>query len=233
MKSGAVGRKKAKTIFISSRTRWRLRIVIVMILLAAGFFLLDLKLKHSMMAVAESQVQLSTVHLIQTTVLDKVVSSVEYEDMITVFKDNDGKIILLQANAAELNRIMARVLQELTLELQQLGESMLQIPLGQVTGVSFLSGYGPRLDIKIIPAGQLYLELDNRFEQAGINQTRHLIYLNIEAVMLIAVPFMEQEVRAQSVIPLAESIIVGEVPQTYINLGLPRLDATQGLGYAP
>lgn len=206
---------------MSRKTKRRLRVALVLLLLLAGFLLLDAKIKNSVLAVAESQAQLSTAELIQATVLNNVVSKVDYEDMVTVYQDDSGRIILLQANTVELNRIMAQVLEELSVGLQQLGESTIEIPLGQVTGISFLSGYGPRLGIRMIPAGKLYVDIDNRFEQAGINQTRHLIYLQIDTVIKIAVPFMTQEVLAQSVVPLAESIIVGEVPQTYINFGVP------------
>jgi hypothetical protein len=57
----------------------------------------------------------------------------------------------------------------------------------------------------------------NKFDQAGINQTRHLVYFNVDSKIKIAVPFINEEIKVSTTVPIAETIIVGEVPDTYVN----------------
>jgi hypothetical protein len=75
--------------------------------------------------------------------------------------------------------------------------------------------------VKIIPAKQVTVEVENRFEQAGINQTRHLINFKINSRIKIAVPLVDKDVEVATTIPLADTIIVGSVPDTYLNFTAP------------
>ena len=72
--------------------------------------------------------------------------------------------------------------------------------------------------VKVIPASQIYVAVDDKFEQAGINQTRHRIYMQVKTRIKMAVPFMYKDLNVVTTIPMAETIIVGNVPQTYVNL---------------
>ena len=73
------------------------------------------------------------------------------------------------------------------------------------------------MNIKIIPARKLNVSVKDQFEQAGINQTRHRIYLQVNSPIRMAVPLIGKEINVVTTIPMAETIIVGEVPDTYVN----------------
>ena len=125
--------------------------------------------------------------------------------------------MLIQPNTIMLNKIMASTVLEVSNSMGQMRDNTISVPLGQLSGIHLLSGYGPRMKVKIIPTGQVHVEVQDKFEQAGINQTRHLIYFDIKALIQVAVPFMKETVDVSTVIPLAETIVVGDVPQTYVN----------------
>ena len=127
--------------------------------------------------------------------------------------------MLIQPNTIILNQMMADTTIETTKALDKLSIDTIEIPLGQITGSKILAGYGPKMKVKIIPVGQVYVDVLNKFDAAGINQTRHLIYFNISSKVKVAVPFINEEINVSTTIPLAESIIIGEVPETYINIG--------------
>ena len=84
--------------------------------------------------------------------------------------------------------------------------------------MSFLSGFGPRLEVQILPVGAVHTSFDTEFETAGINQTRHKIFLNLRATVSLIVPTGSQLVEVTSTVPIAESIIVGEVPESFVDV---------------
>lgn len=203
-----LGRRSAKP--------WLVLAVIVALLV--GFLTLDFRLKASTIAIARSQAQVAGVRLINTVVNDRIASQVRYEDLVLVHKDSSGRIVLIQPNTIMLNKIMASTVLEVSNSMGQMRDNTISVPMGQLSGIHILSGYGPKIQVKIIPTGQVHVEVQDKFEQAGINQTRHLIYFDIKALIQVAVPFMKETVDVSTMIPLAETIVVGDVPQTYLNL---------------
>jgi len=147
---------------------------------------------------------------------EQVVAQVNYQDIVDIHKDDQGRIVLIQPNTIILNKMMTNTVTEVSASLNEMEEQSLEIPLGEVTGSKILAGYGPRMKVRIIPAGQVHVSVLNKFDQAGINQTRHLIYFNIENTIKVAVPFLDEEVQVSAIVPLAETIIIGTVPDTYV-----------------
>ncbi|MBO8159397.1 sporulation protein YunB [Thermosyntropha sp.] len=181
------------------------------------FVYIDLRIQASLLEIAKSEAQIKGIERINKIVNEKVVSKVEYTDIVIVHKDDKGHIVLLQPNTIMLNKIMTGTVVEITKSLDNVQEEYIAIPLGQLSGLKVLAAAGPKLNVHIIPTGQINVEVLNKFEQAGINQTRHLIYFQINHTLKIAVPFMNEEIKVSSTIPLAETIIVGDVPKTYVD----------------
>lgn len=195
--------------------------VITIIAFLAIIVLTDLRLKASILEIARSQAQLETVEIINQAVNDKIVAVTDYRDIMYVHKDDKGNIVMLQANTVALNRIIANTINEVINSTRKLQSNTISVSLGQVTGSIFLATYGPRIKVRIIPTRQVNVEIENKFEQAGINQTRHLIYLKINTIIKIAVPLVNKDLAVSTTVPLADTVIVGAVPQTYVNFSVP------------
>lgn len=193
-------------------------VVVVISALLLSFLVVDLRLKGSAVSIARAQAQVAGVRLINQVVNDRIASQVSYNDLVMVHKDDTGRIVLLQPNTIMLNKIMSSTVLEVTKSMGQMQDTTISVPLGQLSGSNLLSGYGPKIKVKVIPAGQVHVDVQDKFEQAGINQTRHLIYFNIEASIQVAVPLIKETVDVNTMIPLAETIVVGDVPQTYVNM---------------
>jgi sporulation protein YunB len=73
------------------------------------------------------------------------------------------------------------------------------------------------MKVRVIPTKQVTVDVENKFEQAGINQTRHLIYFKINSTIKIAVPLVHKDLTVSTTVPLADTIIVGDVPNTFFN----------------
>lgn len=201
---------------ICLRRRKKALLIVLICAIILGTIFVDLRLKASILELARSNAQLKTVELMNQVVNEKVVAETQYDDLMRIHKDDQGRIVLIQANTVALNRIIAQTISELARGLGQLREDRIDIPLGQLTGSRILAGYGPKITVRMIPAGQVSVRVDNRFEQAGINQSRHLIYLEVKTTIRIAVPFVDRDVNASTIVPLAETIVVGQVPETYV-----------------
>ncbi|MGE5404631.1 MAG: sporulation protein YunB [Candidatus Saccharibacteria bacterium] len=200
-------------------SRWRrIKITILFILFVSLvlFILTEISLRGAILTIARSKVQLEGQQIMARAVA-KETQNLDYTDLVSIHKDNDGQIVLIQPNTIKMNSLMSRTLITMEKEFAGINDEEFSIPLGQVLGSSILAGYGPGIKVKVMPVGQVKVDLMDGFKGAGINQTRHLIWLKVSAKMKIAIPFSNEEVDVASQIPVAETIIVGKVPGTYMN----------------
>ena len=140
-------------------------------------------------------------------------------DLISMEKDSTGRVTALTSNMAELNRLRTSILSAVVTAVDTLDQEQLAIPVGNLTGINFLSGRGISLPVEVVAVGSAHAEFHNQFDYAGINQTRHQILLNVSVAVDILLPgdTLRTEVTAQ--VPVAETVIVGAVPDTYLQLG--------------
>jgi sporulation protein YunB len=193
-------------------------LITLILLIICIILIVDYKLNASIIEIAKAKAQTTVVQNINTVVNQEIVSQIKYQDIVDIHKDKEGRIVLIQPNTIVLNRMMAAASLEVAKSLDNLSAENIEIPLGQITGSKILAGYGPLMKARIITVGQVYVDVLNKFEEAGINQTRHLIYFNISSKLKIAVPFINEEINVSTTIPLAETIIIGEVPKTYVSV---------------
>lgn len=191
--------------------------IIIFISILSTLLFIDYKIKSSLIQIAKAKVQVSGAKAMSQVVNEKIVSQIEYKDIVYIHKDDKGRIALIQPNTVILNQIMTSAVVEISESIEKMQNDTIEIPIGQITGSNILAGYGPRMKVKIIPSGEVYVEVLNKFEQAGINQTRHLIYFKVRNELKVAVPFLREVVEVTTIIPLAETIVVGEVPETYVD----------------
>lgn len=181
------------------------------------FVYIDYQLKASILQLSKSRVQLQGTEMVNRIVNEQVVAQVKYQDIVAIYKDKEGKIEMIQPNTVILNRLIANTITRVADSMMQFQNDSVSIPLGQLTGLRIMAAWGPRINVQIIPTSEVHVELLNKFEEAGINQTRHLIYMNITTIMKVAVPYLSDDVAVSSTVPLAETVIVGQVPQNYVN----------------
>ncbi|MGI6420963.1 MAG: sporulation protein YunB [Syntrophomonadaceae bacterium] len=191
--------------------------IVLIIMIITPILMIDLRIKNSLLDLASAQVQASSAETINNIINHKVVSKLEYEDIVAVHKDAQGRIVLIQPNTMLINQLISSTIAEVAQTLGQMKDSTVEIPLGQMSGIDLLAAKGPRIQVQVIPAGQVKVNVLNEFQQAGINQTRHLIYIEVKSDIKVAVPLMKKETQVSAVIPITDTIIVGEVPGTYVN----------------
>ena len=93
------------------------------------------------------------------------------------------------------------------------------MPVGSLTGISLFSGRGFSLPVEVVAVGSAHGDFQSQFTSAGINQTRHRILLEVTVSVEILLPGETMQTEICPQVPIAETVIVGQVPDTY--LGLP------------
>ncbi|MGE5380271.1 MAG: sporulation protein YunB [Methylocystaceae bacterium] len=193
--------------------------ILVLIGLIVVFFLISLRLTASFKQAALSQAQLEGVGAVNRAVLDTVVKEVKYERLVIIRQDSEGQVVLVQPNPVEISRIVALTQLAVKDQMDQLESKNISLPLGLALGSPLVSSMGPHVTIRVMPVGSVNVNLRDSFESAGINQTRHLITLDIKSTIKVIVPFYHNEVKISTQMPLAETIIVGRIPATYLQWG--------------
>ena len=145
------------------------------------------------------------------------ISSNDYDNLITVSKDNDGNVTLLEVNAKNVNKLNNDIMIEIQTELDKGNLLNYNLPLGTFTGLPILSGIGPKIKLKIVPIGNVKTTYRSQIASLSINQSYHKIYLTISIDVCIFLPLYTQNVTISNQILIGENIIVGQIPSTYLN----------------
>ena len=155
---------------------------------------------------------------INESVNTKLSKDIKYEDLIAIRTDTEGNITMMQANTVMMNKLASEVALTIQDNIKKIKASTVKVPIGTVFDSQLLAKYGPKISINITPIGMVSVDFKTEFEQSGINQTRHRIYLVVNTKVRVIVPFSSKAVSAESFVPIAETVIVGRVPQNYISV---------------
>lgn len=145
-------------------------------------------------------------------------NNVEYDSLIKFTYNNEGKIVGINANIIQMNKLSSGIASKIQERLSNLEKVDVEIPFARLIGVNLFSGYGPSIRVKVVPFGNIVTDFKTDFVSEGINQTRHTIYIDIASTVTIIAPFNVDSVTATSTITVAETVIVGDIPDTYYNI---------------
>ena len=189
--------------------------LLVLALLAAAVSLLW-HLKPVMTSMATARVSNLVNRIVSAAVNEAVENGdIDYQNFVIFEKDETGHITALRSNVAEVNRMQGQITDEILHRLSEVATSELEIPLGTLTVSALLAGRGPSLFVRMQAVGSASAAFRNQFTAAGINQTRHQIFLDVDVYMSILLPGMKTSTRVSNEIAVAETVIVGGVPDTY------------------
>ncbi len=210
--------KKSKIRFQIKHPKIIMVIIAIFLLFNSILYFFEKNIIPAVLSIGEEKLRREATTIINETALDIYSKDFNYNDMIITEKDNEGNITLLRADTIKLNYLSSRLVLASNDRIDQLEEMGLKVPLGYMTKNLVFYNLGPDISIKMTQIGNITSSYDSVFESAGINQTRHKIYLNVSMKMKIIVPLNSREVEIASEIPIAETIIVGKIPNTAIEL---------------
>ncbi|MEA4911626.1 MAG: sporulation protein YunB [Oscillospiraceae bacterium] len=166
----------------------------------------------------------SQAKILGTAAINKAVMSelerlnIDYGSLVRITTDNSGNVSVIETNAVEVNKLKSLLTDAVNESLKDIPQQDVRIPLGTLTGFELLSGRGPRIKLRMQPASYVECTLSNKFDSAGINQTRHQIMVEFKVSMTAILAPYSTTVEVDSNICIAETVIVGAVPEMFADL---------------
>ena len=143
-------------------------------------------------------------------------TSLGYTDFVTVTKDASGKVSFISVDMLKVNNVMSFLSTVVLNEMQSLAADGVDVPLGAFSGILLLGDSGKDVTVEIETVGIAECNFRSDFETIGINQVRHALYIDIVASANVVLPLYAKDVFCESSLLLCENVIVGEVPEFYL-----------------
>lgn len=195
-------------------------IIILLIVVIVGIVLFRVRFNDAIRALAQTQVTNTTSDLINDAIDRQIEDgTIQYDRMVYFEKDLDGRITALKTNMSEVNRLKTNILNLINDEILALSTDDLGVPLGNLFLPEVLSGRGPEIPVQILSIRNSDASFSSNFTQAGINQTLQQINMQVCVDVTVLVLGQTDSFTVSSQVIVAETIIVGDVPNTYFQTG--------------
>ena len=197
---------------------WRLFWIAVICMLFLIWF--RARYHETIRTLAQTQVVNSTSDLINDAIDRQIeTGNIQYDRIVYFEKDLDGRITALKTNMSEVNRLKTDTLNIINDEILALDTQDIGIPLGSLFLPEFFSGKGPAIPVQILSIRNSDGGFESDFTEAGINQTLHQLNMQVIVDVSILVLGKTESFQVQSQVVVAETIIVGQVPDTLLQTG--------------
>lgn len=173
------------------------------------------------------EISRSQVDSVATTMISDAIYNVmldknyNYDDFVDIKYSSNNEITSISANSINLNKFARELSTEAQILLDSISDSSIKIPLGTFTGINALSALGPKVKVYIMPIGSVITSFSSQFESVGINQVHHSIFIDVNIAINVVLPLGSKNVDFVTQVLICENIIVGKVPDVYLN-GLPN-----------
>lgn len=196
-------------------------VLFLLLVLALGVFgLLREKYRGVIQELAEIQVKNTTSDLTNDSIAKQIENgNISYDRIVYFEKDLNGRITALKTNIGEANRLKTDILNIINDEILALDSSDIGIPLGSIFLPEFFSGKGPNIPVHILSIRNADANFVSHFSEAGINQTLHQVTMEVSIDVAVLVLGKTTSFSMTSEVIVAETVIVGEVPDTLLQTG--------------
>lgn len=194
------------------------KILFLLILLILAIVLFSRQIKPVMESSTVNEAKVTAVGIINNVVLNEInTDAVSYENLVHIDRDADGRVLSITSDVPKMNRLKAKIIADVQKGLDGSGNSNVDIPLGTLLGSNLFHGRGPNLRLKLTLAGNVRADFKSTFGSAGVNQTRHQIFLNVGVSVYSFLPGVAATTDVSTDVLVAETVIVGEVPEVLVN----------------
>lgn len=195
-------------------------LLFLLAVMTAVFIMLRGRFDDVIRELAQTQVMNATSDLTNEAIAKQMADGViQYDRMVYFEKDLQGKITALKTNMSEVNRLKTDILDIINDKILALDTSSIGIPLGSLVLPEFFSGKGPAIPVDVLSIRSSDAVFASHFSQAGINQTLHQLTMEVSVDVSVLVLAKTERFTVTSEVVVAETVIVGDVPQTYLQTG--------------
>ena len=201
-----------------------LQVILIMVIASAVYIAFLRRIAPVFETLCEEKVR-SVATIISNQESTIAMNKYQYDELYTIEKDKDGNISIIKANVVPINNMISDLTEGIQNRFNELKDTQIGIPIGNLFGSYYFSGLGPSIPTKVIMTGTLDTELKSEFIAQGINQTLHRLYVNFECYVQIITPVKNFKKKITNQVIIGEHVIVGNIPDTYYNLeGMSGVD---------
>ena len=195
-------------------------ILLITLVFAGLFGSFRIKYRDAIRSLSNTQVMNATSDLINDAIDRQIeTGNIQYDRIVYFEKDLDGKITALKTNMSEVNRLKTDILNRINDEILAMDSSDLSIPIGSLVLPELFSGKGFGIPVQILAIRNSDASFHSYFNQAGINQTLQQLTMEISVDVAVLVLGKTDSFTVTSQVVVAETVIVGQVPDTYLQTG--------------
>lgn len=187
------------------------------LVLALAVWITEANIRPIILSMAEARVRAIAMDAINQSIYQNM-QGVSYDELVTATLNNAGQVTMLSANTMAMNDLSTATALSAQQRITDMQMQPVRISLGSATGFPLFAGKGPSMVVNVEPAGSVSSEFFTEFTAAGINQSRHRIYMQLSATVRIVIPTGAKLVQVNTMVPIAETVIVGEVPDSFIHV---------------
>ncbi len=207
--------KVNKTARAKKRKR-AIRCIAIGLLLLAPLWLFQWKIRPIIQVMGTNEAKLYATNLINEAVQKEIYNSAyDYNDLIHIQYNSAGQISSIQANTIQINRLHTSITAAVNNSLAMLPITKLYISVGNFFNMPFFANRGPKISIQVLPQGNLHTQVISSLNDAGINQTIHRLTYHLSVSVTNIIPGCSSQAQIDLDYPLAETVIVGSVPNFY------------------
>lgn len=197
-----------------------LKLAVIFISICMLFVLVDNQIRPVVTALAQSRIKSVTLTVINNAVIDTMIDyDISYDDISNIELSETGEVNLIAIDTVTVNMLKASIVAKIQESIQDTEFEELNIPIGSLSGIQILSGRGPKITLKIMPFSMIDTAIYSEFESVGINQTLHKVNIKITIDAYAIIPGYTTSVTVESDICIAETVIVGVVPDSFTYVG--------------
>lgn len=190
----------------------------VIVILFGGFIFVDVRLRPVILTTAKYKIQGLIMVAVNTAIINQIdKTSVNYDDLVNVHKNDAGEILSISYDSVHVNKLKSEITKKVLEETQKIPDTVIYVPIGNITQIDLLQNKGPKLKFIITPSSFVESDIESSFQNTGINQTNHQIFIIIRVTGSALMPNYSTSVTVESKICVAETIIIGKVPNNIGN----------------
>ena len=195
-------------------------VVIVVLAVILALWIYWRSMTPTILSIAQTRLISETTLAVNDAVCVALADTDNFQDFVTITRNDNNDVTMISANSALVNKLARNTAVMSQSKINAIKSFEVKIPLGTLSGVPLLSEKGPTVSVAVSPIGAVNCTFTSTFETAGINQTLHRIYIQVESKVDLIMPTSHLEVATTTPVLICESVIIGSVPDVFLQGGL-------------
>ncbi len=194
-------------------------LIILLCFALTVLFALNHQLKTKLKDIAVYKCKNSATRIINEAIQNTLSTyDLSYNDLVEINKNSEDQITSISCVSSKINSLKTDISDQINKDYENQDKNVISIALGTISGINLFSGVGPDITVHFEKEGSVKTNIKSSFSSAGVNQTLHRIYIEVSSDIVAVAAAGTYKANVQTEFLLAETVIVGEIPEGYVSI---------------